>query len=51
MKSQNILLHFGAVDWRAEVYVNSKIGMHEGGFGRFAFFDITSAVKERKSTT
>lgn len=46
MKGQNILLHFGAVDWQAEVYVNGKkIGMHEGGFDPFSF-DITSAVKK-----
>ncbi|MEJ7676965.1 MAG: sugar-binding domain-containing protein [Segetibacter sp.] len=46
MKGKNILLHFGAVDWQAEVYVNGKkIGTHEGGFDPFSF-DITSAVKK-----
>lgn len=46
MKGKNILLHFGAVDWLAEVYINGKkIGMHEGGFDPFSF-DITSAVKK-----
>lgn len=46
MKGKNILLHFGAVDWRAEVFLNGKkIGMHEGGFDPFSF-DITSAVKK-----
>ena len=46
MKGKNILLHFGAVDWQTEVYVNGqKIGMHEGGYDPFSF-DITSAVKK-----
>lgn len=40
-KSKNILLHFGAVDWKAEVYLNDiKIGTHTGGFTPFSF-DIT----------
>ena len=46
MKGKSILLHFGAVDWQAEVYVNGqKIGMHEGGYDPFSF-DITSTVKK-----
>ena len=40
-KNKNILLHFGAVDWKAEVYLNDiKIGTHTGGFTPFSF-DIT----------
>ncbi|MEQ8471796.1 MAG: glycoside hydrolase family 2 TIM barrel-domain containing protein [Marinoscillum sp.] len=43
---KNILLHFGAVDWRAEVYVNSiKMGVHEGGYTPFSF-DITPFLKD-----
>lgn len=46
MKGKNVLLHFGAVDWQAEVYINGKkIGVHEGGFDPFSF-DITSAIKK-----
>lgn len=38
---KNILIHFGAVDWRTEVFVNDiKIGSHEGGYTPFSF-DIT----------
>ncbi|MEQ8582199.1 MAG: glycoside hydrolase family 2 TIM barrel-domain containing protein [Marinoscillum sp.] len=45
-KDKNILLHFGAVDWRAEVFVNDiKIGMHEGGYTPFSF-DITPYLKD-----
>jgi len=39
--NQNILLHFGAVDWEAEVFLNGKrVGMHRGGYDAFSF-DIT----------
>lgn len=38
---KNILLHFGAVDWKAEVFVNDiKVGTHTGGYTPFSF-DIT----------
>ena len=45
-KGKKILLHFGAVDWRADVYVNgNKVTTHEGGFDPFSV-DITSALKK-----
>lgn len=35
---RNILLHFGAVDWSATVYVNGKLaGSHKGGYSNFVF--------------
>jgi len=41
-----ILLHFGAVDWQAIVYLNGeRIGKHEGGYDPFSF-DITDHLKE-----
>lgn len=47
LKNKRLLLHFGAVDWRAEVWVNGKtVGKHEGGFDPFTF-DITDALKGR----
>lgn len=42
----SILLHFGAVDWKTDVWVNGqKVGSHEGGFDPFTF-DITAFVKK-----
>ncbi|MCM3626858.1 beta galactosidase jelly roll domain-containing protein [Paenibacillus glycanilyticus] len=42
--SGRILLHFGAVDYEAEVWVNgTAVGKHRGGYSSFSF-DITSAV-------
>jgi beta-galactosidase/beta-glucuronidase len=44
-KGSRLLLHFGAVDWRAEVFVNGKpAGTHEGGYDPFTL-DITDALK------
>lgn len=40
-KGKNVLLNFGAVDWKADVWVNNvKIGSHTGGYTPFSF-DIT----------
>jgi len=40
-KKSRILLHFGAVDWRADIWINQvKIGSHQGGYTPFSF-DIT----------
>ena len=45
-KGKQILLHFGAVDWRTEVSVNGQaVGKHEGGYAPFVF-DITRALKK-----
>ncbi len=39
-----VLLHFGAVDYRCEVYVNDRsVGTHQGGYVSFAL-DITDAL-------
>jgi beta-galactosidase/beta-glucuronidase len=44
-RKNNILLHFGAVDWEAVVYVNDKeLGSHRGGYDGFSI-DITEALK------
>lgn len=46
MKNKDILLHFGAVDWQTEVFVNGKsAGKHEGGYDPFSF-NITPYLKK-----
>lgn len=44
---RRVLLHFGAVDYHARVYVNSTlVGEHFGGYTPF-FFDITDYLAEK----
>jgi hypothetical protein len=43
-RGERVMLHFGAVDWRAVVYVNGKeLASHAGGYDAFAV-DVTSAL-------
>lgn len=43
-RGRRVLLHFGAVDWKADVWVNDiKVGSHTGGFTPFTF-DITPTL-------
>lgn len=43
-RGQRVLLHFGAVDWSADVWVNGRhVGQHRGGYDAFSF-DITDAL-------
>lgn len=43
--SQRVLLHFGAVDWEATVWVNdSDVGTHRGGYDAFTM-EITDQVR------
>ncbi len=45
MRKGTVLLHFGAVDWKCEVFVNgSQAGTHEGGYDPFSF-DVTKLIK------
>ncbi len=44
-RNNKVLLHFGAVDWKADVWVNDiKVGQHTGGYAPFSF-DVTPALK------
>ena len=44
-QGRTVLLHFGAVDWEATVWVNGQeLGTHRGGFDAFSF-DLTKALK------
>lgn len=46
----DILLHFGAVDWKADVFVNDiLIGSHQGGYTPF-YFNIAPYLKSGKQT-
>jgi len=48
-KNNAILLHFGAVDWKTEVWVNDiLVGTHTGGYTPFTF-DITPALKSAQN--
>ncbi len=43
---KRVLLHFGAVDWDAAVWVNgTQVGRHKGGYDPFSF-DVTEALRE-----
>ncbi|MGD8867425.1 MAG: glycoside hydrolase family 2 TIM barrel-domain containing protein [Gemmatimonadales bacterium] len=42
---ERLLLHFGAVDWEARVWVNGMpVGVHRGGYDPFGF-EITEALQ------
>lgn len=44
-RRKHVLLHFGAVDWQCEVFINGKsAGKHQGGYDPFTF-DITPHLK------
>lgn len=50
-ENQRLILHFGAIDYFADVFVNSNyVGHHEGGDGSFAF-DITNNLNKDISQT
>ena len=48
-KRKEIILHFGAVDWESELWINDKkVGIHKGGYDPFSF-NITPYLKKRKN--
>ena len=47
LKGKRILIHFGAVDYKADIWVNGEyVGAHEGGHVPFSL-EITGAIKEK----
>lgn len=47
-KKGKLLLHFGAVDWQCDVYVNgTKVGSHQGGYDPFSF-EISATLRKGK---
>ncbi|MDN3670511.1 glycoside hydrolase family 2 TIM barrel-domain containing protein [Echinicola jeungdonensis] len=48
-RRERVVLHFGAVDWEAEVFINGEsVGIHKGGYTPFSF-DITDKLKGRRN--
>ena len=46
-ETQNIILHFEAVDWETTIYINGKsAGIHKGGYDPFNI-DITPFLKKK----
>jgi beta-galactosidase/beta-glucuronidase len=51
MKGKTILLHFGAVDWKTELFINgTPAGTHQGGYDPFTI-DITSYLRKSGQQT
>ena len=49
-RQQRVLLHFGAVDWQAEVWVNGRFaGGHRGGYDPFTL-DITELLADGQNS-
>lgn len=47
-KNKNVILNFGAVDWKADIWVNDiKVGVHQGGYTPFSF-DISPFLINNK---
>jgi len=45
LAGERLVIHFGAVDWRASVYVNGQqMGTHSGGYDEFSY-DVTDALR------
>ncbi|MCM1176615.1 MAG: hypothetical protein NC308_03735 [Clostridium sp.] len=50
-KGKDIILHFGAVDWLSELWINGqKVGEHKGGFTPFEY-NITPYLKKSGKQT
>lgn len=50
LKKNKIFVHFGAVNYQADVYLNgTKLGVHKGGFTPFNFEINTTILKEKNN--
>lgn len=48
-KDRRIMLNFGAIDWKSEIYVDgSPVGEHVGGYDPFSF-DITDFLSSKRN--
>ena len=51
-KNKKILLNFGAVDWKADIWINNiKVGSHQGGYTAFSIDITTFLGKEMQKLT
>jgi len=49
-ENERVLLHFGAVDWESQVFVNDHyVGTHQGGYDPFSY-DITEFLESGTNT-
>ena len=49
-RNKRYFLHFGAINYKAEVFLNGQfVGRHEGGYTTFNF-DVTDTLKSGKNT-
>lgn len=47
---ERIFLYFGAVNYRADIYLNTKkLGLHVGGFTPF-YYEVTDIIKEENNS-
>ncbi|MFW9924889.1 MAG: glycoside hydrolase family 2 protein [Candidatus Thorarchaeota archaeon] len=45
-QGERVIIHFGAIDWESQIYINSKfVGKHIGGYTAFSF-DITNFLND-----
>ena len=50
-RGKSVLLHFGAVDWKTDVWVNgTHLGQHTGGYTPFTY-DVTPYLKKSGNQT
>lgn len=48
-KNKKVILHFGAVDWKTDVFINNiKVGTHQGGYTPFSF-DVSAFLTKDKN--
>ena len=48
-KNKKVILHFGAVDWKTDVFINDiKVGTHQGGYTPFSF-DVSAFLTKDKN--
>jgi len=48
-KGKRIMIHFGAIDWESEIFINGKsLGIHKGGYDEISY-DITPYLNKNSN--